>query len=164
MVNPLAQGQIRLAESRDLDLLQTMEEEIFGAGAMNLFALRPFVLTQRVYLYTDDQGRMSGYAILLPVRDRPFCEYLFSFGIKKEVQGHGLGLNFFRHLSKNCQDRYISELLLTVHPENHRAIKLYSSQAQEIHRELIPDCYGQGEDRLEILFRLVPETFCNLSA
>ena len=128
-----------LAELAEYDL------QAFGPAGLRTCDLAVAVEAGAVYIaQVDDE--MVGSCQLLRMLDEPPFLYLLGFYVLPGHQGHGLGRVFLEELIDECRRLQAEGLLLTVSPENVRALGLYR-QLGFVEEDYVADFYGPGEDR-----------------
>jgi ribosomal protein S18 acetylase RimI-like enzyme len=77
------------------------------------------------------------------------------FYIRPEWQRLGLGRALLEAVAAESRALGANGLVLTVAPDNQRAIKLYEN-AGFVNERFIPDFYGEGQDRYILRWRFAP--------
>lgn len=142
-------------ESTDIvwiDSIINLECELFGDGGLNIWAIQPLCEYQMVYALIDSYVR--AYAIILSKVGDSETVYVFSFGVSPKEQGKGIGKLLLSELIVKMKELAFSKLELTVSQENQIALNLYKSKMQTLSTSFIKSCYGDGEDREKILFKI----------
>lgn len=137
-------------ELRDLDKDLTrqiiaIEQEAFKEGGMNSWFLPPFIRHGRVFLLIN-QGQVLAAAEYM----RDFTEislaYLFGLAVKKEYRNQGLGYKLLDSAHSILRQDDITDVCLTVDPNNKTALRLYTKLGFKA-KQLLPDEYGDGIHR-----------------
>ncbi|GAB6100260.1 hypothetical protein JCM16358_21390 [Halanaerocella petrolearia] len=132
--------------------LVAIEEEIFGPGGLNQWGLVPFLRHGAVYvIYIDSQP--VGVIEYMRDMDEINTAYLYGLAIVEEFQGQGLGKRLLDYSLEQLQQLGITNVELTVDPDNHPAIKLYRKfgfKQVDFHEEE----YGLNEDRFIMELKL----------
>jgi ribosomal-protein-alanine N-acetyltransferase len=88
--------------------------------------------------------------------DEPGYFYVVGFYIRAEWQGRGLGRALLQALTKMCEGLGAEGLILTVAPDNVKALRLYRG-AGFVDVAFVPGFYGAGEDRHILRLRFTEE-------
>lgn len=129
-----------------------LEKILFKEGGLNIWAIQPLAEYQMIYGYID--SNVSAYAIFLSKVDDAETIYLFSFGVVPEMQGKRIGKSFLDDLILEMKGKGYSKLELTVSSNNKVALHLYNSTMKKLSTTFIKGCYGDGEDRQKIIFKI----------
>jgi ribosomal-protein-alanine N-acetyltransferase len=153
---PTPEDELTLTRLRrpDPDLLATVAEydrEAFGDVGLRLCDLAVTAEAGAVYLARVGTEVVGGCQ-LLRMLDEPGYLYVVGFYIRPERQARGLGRVLLQALVELCVGLGAEGLVLTVEPDNVRALELYRS-AGFVEQDFVPEFYGAGEDRL--VLRLV---------
>lgn len=129
-----------------------LEAELFGDGGLNIWAIQPLSEYQMIYQFLGPHT--CAYAILLTKLIDPETVYLFSFGVDTKMHGQGLGKLFLNDLLVELKTLGFSKLELTVSKDNKVAQHLYKSKMEVLSTTYIKSCYGDGEDREKLIFKI----------
>jgi ribosomal protein S18 acetylase RimI-like enzyme len=91
-------------------------------------------------------GEIAAGCQLIRVLEGPDYLYVVGFYVRPPWQGKGFGRAFLLAVAEESSRLGAVGLVLTVSPENTRAISLYES-AGFVNERFISDFYGEGEDR-----------------
>lgn len=131
--------------------LQTYDLEAFGAAALRSYDLAVVSEAGAVFLaYLS--GEIVGGCQLLRVLDEPRFFYVVGFYIRPEWQRLGLGRGFLEAIVREAGTLGAEGLVLTVSPDNERALKLYEN-AGFVNERFAPHFYGEGQDRYILRLR-----------
>lgn len=136
-----------------IQLLIQMEEDAFGDGGLNQWHLVPFIRHGRVYLAKEGQN-VVGMAQYMRDWDKPNTAYLMGVSIDTEERGKGFGTILLRESLRLLENEGITEVELTVDPQNIAAIRVYEGKLGFIKAGMRVDEYGAGENRLVMLLSL----------
>jgi len=142
--------EIELIKNADLELqrrLVYLENQAFGSGGLNEWHLIPLIRHGRVFAARKDQTVIGVIEYMLDW-DNPRKAYMIGVSIAKEARGQGLGTEFIRRTLQALCHENVTEIELTVHPENLAAIRVYETKLGFKTKELRANEYGCGEDRL----------------
>jgi len=129
-------------------ILLDMEAETFAEGAIDSWALVPFMEHGRVCLVLDD-GEPVAHAILMEAwRSDPPKAYLFSLGVRPPYRGRGIASWLMSRLVETLTEEGFRRLELTVHPAHTTALHLYRNRFGFEDVRFEKDWYGPGEDRI----------------
>ncbi len=132
----------------DHDLLVTLETydlEAFGSTGLRTYDLA--VMSQAGGVYLAQVGdEMVGGCQLLRMFDEPGFFYVVGIYIRPHWQGRGLGRAFLLALADEIGRMGGAGFVLTVAPNNRRALQLYRSTGF-VEESFVPAFYGEGEDR-----------------
>ncbi len=139
-------------EAKLVSLLTALEEEAFGKGGLhNPWLLVPFIRHGRIYvLYIDKEP--AGVAEFMRDWEDSRKVYLFGISMASKFRGKGLGKAFLRIILEKIREEGWEKVELTVRPESY-VQRLYSEFCFE-EREVLPDEYGPGEDRIAMELKL----------
>jgi len=130
------------------DLLVTLEAydfEAFGPTGLRTYDLAVMAQAGGVYLaYVEDE--IIGGCQLLRLMDEPGFLYVVGFYVRPKWQGRHLGKAFLTAVADVLRQQGAEGMLLTVAPDNERAIGLYRGLGFE-DEAFVPDFYGDGADR-----------------
>jgi ribosomal protein S18 acetylase RimI-like enzyme len=137
-----------------LEMLVELEEydnEAFGATGLRRYDLAVMAEAGAVYV-ARARDEIAGGCQLMRVLDEPgFC-YIVGFYVRPAWQGRGLGRRLLALVAEECRALGIEGLMLTVAPENVRALTLYKSAGFGV-EAFAPHFYGEGEDRYVLRWR-----------
>ena len=142
----------------DPDLLVTLagyDLEAFGSVGLRTYDLAVMAEAGAVYLARVGD-EIVGSCQFLRVLDEPGYLYVVGFYIRPAWQGRGLGRALLEALVEVCEALGAEGLILTVAPENLKALRLYRS-AGFVDEAFVPGFYGVGEDRHVLRLRLSEE-------
>ncbi len=152
----VSRDQLTLTRLRrpDHDLLVALagyDREAFGRTGLRTYDLAVMAEAGAVYLARvgDD---MVGSCQLLRVLDEPGYFYMVGFYVRAEWEGRGLGRTILGAVADLCKGLGAEGLILTVAPDNVKALRLYRS-AGFVDEAYVPGFYGEGEDRYILRLR-----------
>lgn len=122
-----------------------LEAEVFGRnGAIDNWNLKPIVKYGRVYGLVDNDNLLACIE-LIRAWDMDTI-YLYGLAVKTSESGKGLGSKLLQGVLEFISKEKISNIQLTVSPDNIRAIKLYEKFGfKKI--DFLEDEYGDGIHR-----------------
>ncbi|MGI5939198.1 MAG: GNAT family N-acetyltransferase [Thermoleophilia bacterium] len=138
----------------DYDLLMrlaTYDEDVFGSVGLRACDLAVVAEAGAVFL-AHFEGETVGSCQLLRVLEEPSFVYVLGFYIRPSWQGRGFGRRLLQQMIEECRGLGVDGMVLTVSPDNTRAINLYRS-AGFVEEDCVPDFYGAGEDRFILRWR-----------
>jgi ribosomal protein S18 acetylase RimI-like enzyme len=136
------------ARLADLDAVWAIEREVFGTDIYPRFFFRQAydVWGELLRVAEADSGELAGYA-LGAVGVEAGEAWILSAAVLPEQRGQGIATQLTRDLLDVLRRRGVYSVRLTVHPQNHGAIRIYQRLGfQTIGRE--EDYYGPGDPRL----------------
>ncbi|QJW45114.1 GNAT family N-acetyltransferase [bacterium BFN5] len=148
--------EIELIKNADLEVqnrLVYLENQAFGSGGLNEWHLIPLIRHGRVFAARKDQTIIGVIEYMLDW-DNPRKAYMIGVSIAKEARGQGLGTELIKRTLQFLSRENLTDVELTVHPENLAAIRVYENKLGFKTEELRTDEYGQGEDRLVMTLSL----------
>lgn len=137
----------------DLDAVQPLERELFGATAWPPETFwSELAQPTRWYLAAEDpDGRLAGYAGLMVTGSEADVQ---TVAVAPAAQGHGVGGALVDALVGEAAARGATSLLLEVRADNAAAIALYAGRGFE--RIAVRRRYYQPEDVDALVMRLRP--------
>ncbi len=143
-----AELQVRRVRHPSHDLLIELEaydREAFGRTGLRTYDLAVMAEAGAVYVaYLD--GHIVAGCQLMRVLDEPGFLYVVGFYVRPEWQGRGIGRVLLLDVEDEARGLDAEGLVLTVSPDNLRALGLYES-AGFVKERFAPAFYGEGEDR-----------------
>jgi len=130
-----------------LQRLAQLDKEAFGEGGMNEWHLVPLIRHGRVYVLKKDVEIIGAIQYMLDWASPPKC-YMVGVSISKEFRGLGLGTELLKKSLRAVFKENITEVELTVDPNNASAIKIYEDKLGFKVTDSRKNEYGEGEDRL----------------
>jgi len=124
-----------------------IDYEAFNENLLSNWSLVPYIRYGHVFgLFACNT--LKGFAIFVRDWENPKLAYLVEIAIERESQGKGYGyyllLQSLLHLKKNG----LSNVVLTVDPNNSRARHIYCDKFGFEFVEYQKNEYGQGRDRM----------------
>ena len=145
---------VRCVEQPDSEIIAVvaaLEEEAFGRGGLNEWHLPVIARYGRLYVLFEGE-QIVGAASL--VRDwTAGTAYLFDLVIANEARRRGYGRYLMEEVIAHIGGEDISQIELTVAPDNWQAVGLYESLGFSMTKAL-KDEYGKGQDRLKMVYEL----------
>lgn len=149
---------IRKATLQDLESVHQIETLSFQDGSYPLFVLRQFYDISNDYFYVAEEHQtIIGYALGNLTIDMN-QGWLLSLGVHPDCRGKNIGKQLAKKLVEILEDRFSSEICLTVHPDNTSAIRIYESLGFE-NSTTYNAYYGENEPRLLMKKSLISRTF-----
>lgn len=116
---------IQKAQLTDLDSIITIEQCIFNTDAYPAFVVRQlFDISGDYFLVAKENNTFLGYA-LGGINTKENKGWILSLGVDPNARGKGLGLQLTEKLIALFKSENITEIALTVYPDNYSAIKIY---------------------------------------
>ena len=150
-VLPLTLTRLSRPDAQTLAALEEYDREAFGPAGLRTYDLAVMAEAGAVFLAVS-AGEIVGACQLMRVLDEPAFGYIVGFYVRPAWQGRGLGRRLLEAVAQKCREMRIDGLLLTVAPENIRAMSLYAS-AGFVEEAFVPRFYGEGEDRYVLRWR-----------
>ena len=150
-VLPLTLTRLSRPDAQTLAALEEYDREAFGPAGLRTYDLAVMAEAGAVFLAVS-AGEIAGACQLMRVLDEPAFGYIVGFYVRPAWQGRGLGRRLLEAVAQKCREMRIDGLLLTVAPENIRAMSLYAS-AGFVEEAFVPRFYGEGEDRYVLRWR-----------
>ena len=140
---------VRSALPGDVPTLAALEGAVFGGEAYPAsFLYQAVDLWSDLVCLAEDDLRIVGYALGAPALE-PGVGWILSAAVDPAARGRGIGAALAEWLIGRLQDADLRQILLTVHPENGAAVRLYR-RLGFVAEEAIPDYFGPGEPRLRM--------------
>jgi ribosomal protein S18 acetylase RimI-like enzyme len=139
---------VRRVRRPDHDLLATLaayDLAAFGPTGLRTYDLAVVAQAGAIFL-AQLEDEIVGSCQLLRVMDEPGFLYVVGFYIRQAWQGRGLGRALLTAIAEACRELGAEGLVLTVAPQNIKAMNLYQS-AGFVDEAFVPHFYGEGEDR-----------------
>lgn len=131
--------------------LEEYDNEAFGATGLRRYDLA--VMAEAGAVYVARVGdEIAGGCQLMRILDEPGFSYVVGFYVRPAWQGRGLGRRLLTMMAEECRALGIEGLMLTVAPENVRALTLYKTAGFGV-EAFAPHFYGSGEDRYVLRWR-----------
>jgi len=130
--------------------LVELETEAFGSGGLNEWHIVPIIRHGRVYALRKNHELIGCIQYILDWKNRNKA-YVIGISIAKEWRGRNLGTELFSESLNTLSREEITEVELTVSPENLAAIRIYKDKLAFRCVGKLSDEYGEGEDRLVML-------------
>jgi ribosomal protein S18 acetylase RimI-like enzyme len=138
----------------ELELLAAYDVEAFGKTGLRTYDLAVVAEVGAMFVARNEE-EVVGACELLREMWNPAFFYIVGFYVRPEWQGQGLGRRLLQGVAGECRALGAEGLLLTVSPDNIRAITLYRRMGFEV-EDFIPHFYGTGEDRCIMRWRFEP--------
>lgn len=149
----IRENQIIIREAGSLSgdypkALAEIEREVFGQGGLfNEWLMVPMIRYGRVLvLLVEDE--IAGSAQFMRKWDEKEAVYFYGVSLSTPYQGKGLGTYFLQEAFKLLKKDNIKRIILTVSPNNTRALYLYEEKLGFKRSRFEKDEYGPGEDRV----------------
>lgn len=127
--------------------LVALEREAFGTGGMNEWHLVPLIRHGRVFVLRRNGDIIGAIQYMADWENRNKA-YAVGISIASGWRGRSLGTELFAASLKELAKEDIREVELTVSPQNTAAIRVYRGKLGFRDAGLLPDEFGEGEDRL----------------
>lgn len=130
------------------DLLVELERydvEAFGRTGLRTYDLAVMAEAGAVFVARLDDEIVAGCQLIRSFEQPEFL-YVVGFYVRPGWQGKGVGRAFLLAVAEKARRLGAGGFVLTVSPDNARAIRLYES-AGFMNERFIPAFYGEGEDR-----------------
>ncbi len=147
----LAVRRVRRPDREVLVELEAYDREAFGPTGLRTYDLAVMAEAGAVFVAYLDNSIVAGCQ-LMRVLDEPGFLYVVGFYVRPAWQGRGIGRAFLLEVESRARVLEAEGLVLTVSPDNQRAIGLYES-AGFVNECFIPAFYGEGEDRYILRWR-----------
>jgi ribosomal protein S18 acetylase RimI-like enzyme len=146
---------VRPARAADLDLLLTLENEVFSSDRISRRGFRRFLAAGTATLIVCDiAGEVVGYALVLFREGTPVAR-LYSIAVAPAVAGQGIGKALLAAAEAAATERHCVLMRLEVHSANTPAIALYRRSGYfEFGRR--SDYYADGGEALRLEKRIAP--------
>lgn len=139
--------EIRKIEPDDFKHLLVIESESFDSGYSPYFIkMIPILYCNTSFIAVKGRGA-QGYGMAAIEQGNPRRAWLLSLAVRPKYRGAGLGEKLITHILKSLAAAKVSDVLLTVTPNNTKAVDLYQRLGFATVK-LLQDFYGPGEDRL----------------
>lgn len=143
-------AQTRYLKECDPEIIQqVIEIEKAGfedGGLHNEWLLVPFIRYGRVYIMEKD-SQVIAAAQFMQKWDSISEIYFYGISVHPELRGKGVGTAFINEMLADLRKDGIKRVVLSVNPNNQRALKLYENRFGFTKIELCKNEYGPGEHR-----------------
>jgi ribosomal protein S18 acetylase RimI-like enzyme len=145
---------LRKAQASDLAALYDLERSAFGVG-YDPGHLRQFLdlFEGLILLAEEDHGGAVGYLLQAPTFPDPSTAWILSMGVRRDVQGRGIGKALLRAGLDLLRNLGVRTVLLSVDPNNLRSIQMYEGAGFRRHG-YVSNYFGPHEDRLTMVLTL----------
>jgi len=133
-----------------VERLVQLDKEAFGEGGMNEWHLVPMIRHGRVYVFKKGKEIIGSIQYLMDW-ENPHRAYMYGVSIAKEFRGAGIGSELLIETLKIVFKENITEVELTVDPNNVRAVSIYESKLGFKVTDSRQNEYGEGEHRLVMI-------------
>jgi len=149
---------VRKATLADLESIHQIEVLSFHQGSYPLFVLRQFYDISNDYFFVAvHRESVVGYA-LGNLTKHLNQGWLLSLGVHPGHRGKNIGKLLSETLVEALESSYSSEICLTVHPDNTKAIKIYEALGFE-NSKFYDAYYGVKEPRLLMKKKFMSKPF-----
>ena len=115
---------IRESDYDLLDQLVELEQEVHTKGGLSLFEIHSFIRYGRVYAAVE-YDEILGCVYFMRDFDNPGKAFLYGIIVKPQESGKKLGETLLLSAFSDLKDSGIRMVEGTVHPQKHKAIKVY---------------------------------------
>jgi ribosomal-protein-alanine N-acetyltransferase len=116
---------IEKAQLKDLNDILDIEQNVFDTDSYPPFVIRQlFDISSDYFIVARENNSISGY-IIGGINTKQKQGWVLSLGVHKNARGKGLGKKLTEKLIALLKTEDISEIALTVYPNNNSAIKIY---------------------------------------
>lgn len=147
--------RIRSPDHELLTTLETYDTEAFGPAGLRIYDLAVMAEAGAVFVARWGEEIVGGCQIMRML-DEPDFFYVVGFYIRPQWQGRNLGRQLLELLGEESRRMGAAGLVLTVAPDNHRALRLYRSHGF-VEERFVPHFYGKKEDRHILRWRFCKE-------
>jgi ribosomal protein S18 acetylase RimI-like enzyme len=138
--------EVRRPAEHEIADLARMDYEIFGEHCYAQITMRQFYdLAGPLLNVAVDSSKLVGYSLVLPT----FAGsegWFMALGVRESHRRSGVGRMLSSRALKEADGLGIASLRLTVEPNNHAAIALYTNLGFKTENS-VADYFGEGEDR-----------------
>jgi len=138
---------IRTPETKLIQRLAEIETQAFEGGGLNEWTFVPFIRHGLVFCIRL-QSEVVGVVEYMRDWDQPSIAYLIGISIHESHRGKNLGTTLLRDSMEELKHYNITNIELTVDPENHSAVAVYQRKLGFEVIEHRKNEYGDGKDRL----------------
>jgi o-succinylbenzoate synthase len=140
---------IEVAEFNEevIEAIKELEVQGFGDGAFDEWVVVPFIRYGKAFVMRYE-GKIVAYSMFMENWNKPYTAYFISTVMDKALQGKGFGTLFIKDCLELIKEEGIKKVELTVAPDNHKAIGIYTDKLGFTEVCLSKNEYGQGEDRI----------------
>lgn len=140
---------IRSAFHHDVLPIAALERAVFAGEAYPAsFLYQAMDLWPDLVCLAEEDRRILGYALGAPALDAG-VGWILSAAVDPEARGRGVGASLVEWLIARLHDAGLRRIVLTVHPENQAAVRLYR-RLGFVAEEALPEYFGSGEPRLRM--------------
>lgn len=137
--------RITSEDRKDIDNIVKIEEEVFGKnGGADYWLIKAFV-RYGLLLAIKERDEIISIAEYMETIEKKEL-FLYGFLTREKFRGMGYAGKLIEYSEKTAQNMGYKGILLTVDPENLRALNLYKKKGYEI-VEFQKDEYGKGVHR-----------------
>lgn len=144
-------SRLRHPEHELLVALEDYEGEAFGPAGLRTYDLAVMAEAGAVYVASIGDEIVGGCQLMRMFDEPDFC-YVVGFYVRPAWRESGTGRWLLGAVARECRELGARGLLLTVAPNNVKALNLYQSVGFE-EEAFIPHFYGDGEDRFVLRWR-----------
>lgn len=145
--------QIKIVDLIALQRYIELESDAFGAGGLNEWTLVPLIRHGRVYA-AHKNTEIVGLIEYMLDWDKPRRAYMVGVSMAKKVRGQGLGTVLIHKTLEMLAKEQITEVELTVDPDNQAARYVYEKKLGFVIKEVRKDEYGKGKNRIVMALSL----------
>ena len=144
---------IRQVRKTEIDKVYDLESHIFQPINYPLFVLRQFydLMPELFLVAADDSGHILGYT-QGGINIEEKVGWILSLATEEAHRRKGIGKQLSQKVIQLLWSKGVKNILLTVHPENTAASRLYHRIGFNIYQE-VADYYEDGEPRLVMELR-----------
>ncbi len=138
---------IREVKPEDLKAISELEHEAFDSNAYPSFFFRQAydVFGDLFRVAENESGEIAGY-VLGSIQSGSTEGWILSLAVREEHQRRGIAKLLMNSILERLSKKGAETVLLTVEPDNEKAIKTYQSLGFN-EENTIADCFGPGEAR-----------------
>ena len=140
---------IRESDYDLLDQLVELEEDVHQRGGLSVFEIHSFIRYGRVYAAVE-YDEILGCVYFTRDFDNPGKAFLYGILVKPSESGKKLGEPLLLSAFSDLKDSGIRMVEVTVHPSNHKAIKIYRDMLEFHIINLKDDEDPEDEDFLQL--------------
>jgi ribosomal-protein-alanine N-acetyltransferase len=118
---------IKKAQLKDLESIIAIEQKIFDTDSYPAFVVRQlFDISGDYFMVAEENDKILGYA-LGGLNTKENKAWLLSLGVDTIARGRGLGKQLTERLIGVLKAENVTEIALTVYPDNEAALQIYKN-------------------------------------
>ncbi len=139
--------EIDVENYEEIEAVKEIEKEAFADGAIDEWVIKPIARYGKI-MAVKEEKEIAGIVEMWKMWDENKV-YIFSVAVRNKYRGMGYGSFLLEKTINYLKEQGIKEVMLTVSPENKKALNLYK-KFEFKEEKLLKDEYGKNIDRLKL--------------